>query len=740
MSADTTQPAPATWLRRAQPTPLRGLSKDIPERRLHRLVRQVYLRAWQHVLDVVAEIQEPRHDDGGVGFHCPGGDWLWFCPAQEQRPPFIDNPWQPRGATDWHYETIEEGHDDVVACVEGIEIEALDRLAEEPAWAQLVSLLVEEDTGNPEIQSGSELRFYLHYKLEYAVYKRIDLRAVRSNIEAQFAFDPKVIGRWQRLRTQLQITREQIRIKEYNLLAAAGAMLDVIEAAEPRLLWLGWLFLGVRPSGCEAIRPFAWMRKVLTGYGLDRGFWRRLLEIEPASVGRIYRSYGTKTLEELVSHGRLEHWLGHTLPLDGVATEWVKRFERRTELSEPVTFYHLDIDPGVAQIIAYEGARLLLAGANEVEAFSCFEEHHLPVVLNWIQHASPKVDRHQHRAGWRNLLRRARAWQAEQDALKDCGDLNWPIILTDPFEFESHRITPITDGYHLWREGVLMHHCIGTYADQCARGRLHIFHADLPGTVRGYTLALRHGGDDVWHLQEIRGVANAYPTETDKAWAERLCAYLTIEQQADHYETEEEEDEDIEDDDDEEEDDDDDYDAESACPICDREHCYDHLLASITHGESIPGGEIYNHWLKAMRTAEDLLRQAYLEQRQRTGAGSELDSLLHELQRQGQPCTEAGFDEASSEVGVSREISAYVAESLWSLDGVEDRDFERDGMPGMSESGCNYYAEDPKAASWQWFEGVMASLGCVKDAVGCNADSARAHLSSSNVGVRTFDS
>jgi hypothetical protein len=70
----------------------------------------------------------------------------------------------------------------------------------------------------------------------------------------------------------------------------------------------------------------------------------------------------------------------------------------------------------------------------------------------------------------------------------------------------DHEILPIEDAASLYREGTVMHHCVGTYGDEVQRGYLYIYSIRRNGE-RVATLALgRHDGQ-TW-VEEIRGSCN----------------------------------------------------------------------------------------------------------------------------------------------------------------------------------------------------------------------------------------
>jgi hypothetical protein len=73
-----------------------------------------------------------------------------------------------------------------------------------------------------------------------------------------------------------------------------------------------------------------------------------------------------------------------------------------------------------------------------------------------------------------------------------------------------YEILPVEDAASLYREGMAMHHCVGTYGDQVQRGQLYIYSVRRNGE-RIATLALGRHGDGQAYLEQIRGPCNTAP-------------------------------------------------------------------------------------------------------------------------------------------------------------------------------------------------------------------------------------
>jgi hypothetical protein len=73
----------------------------------------------------------------------------------------------------------------------------------------------------------------------------------------------------------------------------------------------------------------------------------------------------------------------------------------------------------------------------------------------------------------------------------------------------DYEILPIEDAASLYREGMAMHHCVGTYGDKVQRGELYVYSIRRHGE-RVATVAL--GLDQCRaYIEQIRGPCNMDP-------------------------------------------------------------------------------------------------------------------------------------------------------------------------------------------------------------------------------------
>lgn len=159
----------------------------------------------------------------------------------------------------------------------------------------------------------------------------------------------------------------------------------------------------------------------------------------------------------------------------------------------------------------------------------------------------------------------------------------------------------------------------------------------------------------------------------------------------------------------------DDFDDEelepSACPICRKDYCGEHLVAATCCDDAAVRGAIDGVWESGISLAWSALRRTYLERGGATGAGAELDAILRELKSCNRDATDDGFDEACAHLGAGYALRDMLLGELFALPDVLVRDYVHSGrMPGLSSSGTNYYAADPNDASSRWLGRVMVKL------------------------------
>jgi hypothetical protein len=99
--------------------------------------------------------------------------------------------------------------------------------------------------------------------------------------------------------------------------------------------------------------------------------------------------------------------------------------------------------------------------------------------------------------------------EAVADNLANGPDARFPPPWYPAAKLGDYEIMPIEDAATLYREGVAMHHCIGTYADRVQSGNCCVYSVRRNGE-RIATLALGHDNGRTY-LDQIRGACNTQP-------------------------------------------------------------------------------------------------------------------------------------------------------------------------------------------------------------------------------------
>ena len=118
-------------------------------------------------------------------------------------------------------------------------------------------------------------------------------------------------------------------------------------------------------------------------------------------------------------------------------------------------------------------------------------------------------------------------------------------------------------------------------------------------------------------------------------------------------------------------------------------------------------GHIDDAWQQATSSVLDALRHAFLNEQSTTSTLHRFDELLHQLIACDEDASEEGFEQACSEIGTAQAVRDILISQLYGLPGVRAAHYVHSGgMPGLSSSGTNFYARDPKDAAEQWLNRV----------------------------------
>lgn len=143
----------------------------------------------------------------------------------------------------------------------------------------------------------------------------------------------------------------------------------------------------------------------------------------------------------------------------------------------------------------------------------------LSLVDNWADQNDIRIDK-RHR--WKNLVQRARRWQAELQAVQRQRHGRGWHFFCDPLVWRGYELVPLVHSGDLWLEGVTMSNCLYKLRDECLRdGGSRFFSVRRQGQ-RVATLELFHqkpsssmkGADALfgrWVLQDLRLSFNRLP-------------------------------------------------------------------------------------------------------------------------------------------------------------------------------------------------------------------------------------
>lgn len=121
-------------------------------------------------------------------------------------------------------------------------------------------------------------------------------------------------------------------------------------------------------------------------------------------------------------------------------------------------------------------------------------------------------------ATWASMTRQCNEWhqrlREEREALEDARrSQKWESYL-ESAEIDGYTVRALTNAVELTKEGREMHHCVGSYADDCWEGYYRVFSVVSPTGERS-TVGLECHSKFRWVVQQMYGVCNAVlPSET----------------------------------------------------------------------------------------------------------------------------------------------------------------------------------------------------------------------------------
>lgn len=168
--------------------------------------------------------------------------------------------------------------------------------------------------------------------------------------------------------------------------------------------------------------------------------------------------------------------------------------------------------------------------------------------LDWWMSEKPVLNSCQRRAGWKWIMKAQQDWHERLDRRKFDARRQTAWKSNIRFYQDKDRVAfALSDSLALYLEGRFMHHCVGDYAPDCARGDSRIFHlaklnnagkvfsaSEIPGDSENLMDFIKSGlfdehstlelfiFNDNWHIRQIEGFCGAGVEAATKSFAGKI--------------------------------------------------------------------------------------------------------------------------------------------------------------------------------------------------------------------------
>lgn len=297
------------------------------------------------------------------------------------------------------------------------------------------------------------------------------------------------------------------------------------------------------------------VKEHLTRKGLTNAGWRYLIKLKPSYTYRLM--FGNELDKEVIP---TLNWLAAI----GVVPRFsiIKPLMRNLRLAAKT--------PSLTAMM-----RVGLREAEKVKGVKNFYDHQFMHVLDWmtrggaggeleeecfrrvrggVNQTNVVLDANQKKASWAWFMRQQQAWHnitAERQKAK-VAQQTWESALPT-LELRGYEVVPLNSSHDLLDEGREMHHCVGSYANNCLTGRSRIFSIRKEG-VKIATLEIvltkRFDQENVgfvpgdyeekllatammvpssvkWEVNQVRGHCNAEVAEPVKNLAKEIAKRYT---------------------------------------------------------------------------------------------------------------------------------------------------------------------------------------------------------------------
>lgn len=148
-------------------------------------------------------------------------------------------------------------------------------------------------------------------------------------------------------------------------------------------------------------------------------------------------------------------------------------------------------------------------------------------VLDWANTEGLARQLPDKNATWASIERLSVEWH-EQQAVHNSPptrSLTWKSVLDD-CEIDEFKVHALTSSIALQKEGLLMHHCVGNYDDECYEGYIRIFSlTDNQGLCS--TLSIQETGKGIWRVEQVRAVCNGAVSQETMEVANKVANRYT---------------------------------------------------------------------------------------------------------------------------------------------------------------------------------------------------------------------
>lgn len=347
--------------------------------------------------------------------------------------------------------------------------------------------------------------------------RHADLRAMRERMARALALDARTLRLARSIHRAADFTDREVSAESWNLAVHHRLALQQVQDELPQILPLyGALLAGRELIVHEPDEAVLAVHQHLAQHGIRPATWRLLTRSSVRLLLAVRPMYRGPLAQAMVNHLLVLQGFGlHDEPAPELVNAiWSYQGNtgyRRTEYFDEVggcaaTFGH------VARCHRAEKAR---TAAGDLPAL----REAMKDVVHWVHEAHiTTLGKNQRRAGWRWLVRSARAWR-ETQRRREQGSTPW--LVPEPLEIGEYRLVMLDRPFAVQDEGLTMHHCAAEHAPVCAAGHKVMVSIRRRDSDRRVATALyeplqaaaraceEHGS---WSLTQLRGPVNADTT------------------------------------------------------------------------------------------------------------------------------------------------------------------------------------------------------------------------------------